>query len=196
MDIDETYTNAKQIDTHNYSTQNYSVILSVDTSGVEETIAETYFKIEGAPSAPSLNSPAHGEDVKTLTPALSVNNASDPNNDGLSYEFELYSDNNLINLVTISGITSLTLTTALSDNTAYTWRVRAYDGDLYGERMETATFTIHLPVTNITATIDFNPDTLNKKSCGKWVTVHIELHSGYNVSDIIISSILLEGKKL
>jgi len=59
--------------------------------------------------------------------------------------------------------------------------------------MDTAEFSIHLPVTNITATIDFDPDTLNQKSSGKWVVVYIEMPQGHNVSDIIISSILLEG---
>ena len=56
-----------------------------------------------------------------------------------------------------------------------------------------ATFSIHLPVTNITATIDFDPNTLNKKSNGNWVTVYIELPAGYNVNNIIISSIRLQG---
>jgi hypothetical protein len=50
-----------------------------------------------------------------------------------------------------------------------------------------------LTVTNITATIDFDPNTLNQESCGKWVTVYIELPEGYDVHDIIVSSILLEG---
>lgn len=56
-----------------------------------------------------------------------------------------------------------------------------------------ATFSIHLPVTNITATIDFDPNTLNRKSNGNWVTVYIELPVGYNVNNIIISSIRLQG---
>ena len=56
-----------------------------------------------------------------------------------------------------------------------------------------AAFSIHLPITNITATIDFDPNTLNKKSNGTWVTVYIELPAGYNVNNIIISSIWLQG---
>jgi hypothetical protein len=73
------------------------------------------------------------------------------------------------------------------------WRARAYDGDRYGAWMDMATFSIHLSVTNITATIDFDPDTLNKKSKGNWVAVYIELPAGYNVNNIIISSIRLNG---
>jgi len=43
----------------------------------------------------------------------------------------------------------------------------------------------------ITATIDIDPDTLNLKSKGKWITCHIELPESYNVSDIDVSTITL-----
>lgn len=42
-------------------------------------------------------------------------------------------------------------------------------------------------------TIDFDPDTLNLESEGKVVTVYIELPEGYNVSQIDVSSIRLNG---
>lgn len=41
------------------------------------------------------------------------------------------------------------------------------------------------------ATIDIDPDTLNLKSKGKWITCYIELPEGYNVTNINISTILL-----
>jgi flagellar hook assembly protein FlgD len=44
----------------------------------------------------------------------------------------------------------------------------------------------------IEATIDIDPDTLNLKSKGKWITAYIEI-PGYDVSKINISSILLNG---
>jgi len=56
-----------------------------------------------------------------------------------------------------------------------------------------ATFSIHLPVSSITATIDFRPRTLNEESEGRWVKVYIELPQGYGVNNIDRSSILLEG---
>ena len=40
-------------------------------------------------------------------------------------------------------------------------------------------------------TIDINPNTLNLKSKGKWITCYIELPEGYNIEDIDISTILL-----
>jgi len=46
---------------------------------------------------------------------------------------------------------------------------------------------------DVIATVDFDPDTLNQKSKGKWVTVHIGLPEGYDVNDIDINSVLLDG---
>ena len=46
----------------------------------------------------------------------------------------------------------------------------------------------------ISATIDFDPDTLNLKSEGRWVTAHIELPEGYNVSDIEVGTIKLNDE--
>ena len=151
-----------------------------------------------APGAPSLHLPANGSSLDTLYPTLSVYNATDPDSDTLTYDFEIYSNGTLIKSITgipqnVSGITSVTLSTPLTDNTTYNWRARAYDGDRYGAWMDMATFSIHLSVTNITATIDFDPNTLNKKSNGNWVTVYIELPAGYNINNIIISSIRLQG---
>ena len=41
------------------------------------------------------------------------------------------------------------------------------------------------------ARVDVNPDTLNLKSKGRWITAHIELPEGYNISNIDRSTILL-----
>jgi hypothetical protein len=43
------------------------------------------------------------------------------------------------------------------------------------------------------ATIDIDPDTLNLKSKGKWITCYIELPSGYDPRYINASTILLNG---
>jgi hypothetical protein len=47
-------------------------------------------------------------------------------------------------------------------------------------------------VEQINATVDIDPDTLNLKSKGKWITAYIELPSNYNVSDIYVSTVRLE----
>jgi hypothetical protein len=48
-------------------------------------------------------------------------------------------------------------------------------------------------ISPIGATIDFDPDTLNPRSQGQFVTVYIELPDGYDVEDIDISTVLLNG---
>lgn len=59
--------------------------------------------------------------------------------------------------------------------------------------------TDHYPLMNpwtpapsvITATIDIDPDTLNLKSKGKWITCYIEPPEDYNISDVDRTTILL-----
>jgi hypothetical protein len=51
-------------------------------------------------------------------------------------------------------------------------------------------YIIEAPI--VDATIDIDPNTLNLKSKGKWITSYIELPEGYDVNIIDVSSILLE----
>jgi hypothetical protein len=50
-------------------------------------------------------------------------------------------------------------------------------------------FVISPPV--VSATVDINPDTLNLKSKGKFITAYIELAEGYYVEDIYVNSVTL-----
>jgi len=52
---------------------------------------------------------------------------------------------------------------------------------------------IKLAPEEISATVDIDPDTLNLKSNGQWITAYIELSEEYSVSEIDVSSILLNG---
>jgi len=47
------------------------------------------------------------------------------------------------------------------------------------------------PIETVHATIDIDPDTLNLRSRGKWITCYVELPEGYNVSDIDVTSVML-----
>jgi len=53
-------------------------------------------------------------------------------------------------------------------------------------------FSLALENQSIAATIDIDPDTINLKSNGKWITAYIELPVNYNVYDIDILSIKLK----
>ena len=150
-----------------------------------------------APGAPQLAAPADGTTVATLTPLLAVVNALDPDSDTLTYDVEVYSNGVLSaaigGVAEGAGTTSVALANALSDDSTFTWRVRAHDGDRYGAWMTMATFSTHILQDNIPATIDFAPETLNRHDRGQWVKVEIALPHGYRAADIDLASIRLEG---
>ncbi|MDH4164481.1 MAG: hypothetical protein OEW15_17605 [Nitrospirota bacterium] len=147
-----TLANTGAINTANYSAMDYLVVLQATIdNGLEETLAGTYFRVEGAPTVTSLTAPIDGSDVQTLTPALTVNNAADPNDDKLTYEFELYGDSGLAQLVTAAGgivpgagTTAWQVPAALTENARYFWRARAYDNKLYGDWMPLASFRVNV----------------------------------------------------
>lgn len=45
----------------------------------------------------------------------------------------------------------------------------------------------------IPATVDIDPDTLNLKSNGRWITAYVELPEGYDVGEIVVVDLWLEG---
>ncbi len=63
----------------------------------------------------------------------------------------------------------------------------------YNTTYSVCTYTTAAGGGQINATIDIDPDTINLKSKGKWITCYIELPGGYDVRDINASTILLEG---
>jgi hypothetical protein len=129
----------------------YLVVLQVSFEGAVTPLSSAGFDIQGAPTAPSLNSPADGSETATLNPTLVINNAADPNGDFLMYDFELYADAGLTSrMAAISGIkegngvTWLTLLSPLLENTRYWWRARAHDGTSYGDWMAPAGFFVNV----------------------------------------------------
>ncbi len=90
------------------------------------------------PSAPVVLTPGEGGEAALLSPELVIENSTDPDGDTLTYAFEVYQNDRLTDLVASgSGVAAGIDTTAwsvpvtLSDNAAYTWRVRAFDGVAY-----------------------------------------------------------------
>ena len=85
--------------------------------------------VNEAPSVPTLHGPANNSWVTVVAPTLQVNASIDPDNDGITYEYEVYSDSGLHSKVTsITGAgNSWTVTPALSDNAWYWWTAQARD---------------------------------------------------------------------
>ena len=85
--------------------------------------------VNEAPSVPTLHGPANNSWVTVLAPSLQVNASIDPDNDGVTYAYEVYSDSALTSRVmAFSGAgTSWTINRNLIDNTWYWWRAQAKD---------------------------------------------------------------------
>ena len=90
-----------------------------------------------APTAPRLNSPAVGGQVNLLRPTLIIDNASDPDEDALTYTFEVYREPALTTLVAniagvnggVAGTTSWQVGVNLTEDRSFYWRARATDAD-------------------------------------------------------------------
>lgn len=88
-----------------------------------------------APAGATVNAPATGTEVNSLTPSLSVSNANDADKDTMSYEFVVATDSGFSNQVAgatniaagDNGSTSWIVAPALNDNTWYFWRARGKD---------------------------------------------------------------------
>jgi len=105
-----------------------------------------------APSAPALVAPVQNGNVAVFQPQLVVTNAFDPQNDTLTYQFEVYSNETLqaealVATVPVlaSGIdtTAWTVDTPLVNHQRYWWRCRASDGTASGPWMATASFYVN-----------------------------------------------------
>jgi hypothetical protein len=86
-------------------------------------------QINEAPPIPSLVNPAAGAWLSDPTPLLQLGVVNDPDQDALTYEFEVYSDNALTELVdrTTTTENSWPVAVELEDNLWYYWRARAVD---------------------------------------------------------------------
>jgi len=98
------------------------------------------FRLNSIPSLPSLISPGDGATVHFLDATLTVDNAVDPEDDPITYDFEVWADAELtIPVVTLSDIpeqsnqTSVGPMEDIEADMEYWWLVRAYDGHEYSE---------------------------------------------------------------
>ena len=108
------------------------------------------------PSVPTLASPIDGSTISNPSPAVTINNSTDPDGDTLVYEFQLDDNSDFGSpegLVTdlAKGTdlkTSWSTGLQLSDGTYY-WRARAYDGQAHSDWM-TASFHVQSSVIQMT----------------------------------------------
>lgn len=91
-----------------------------------------WFRVDATneePSIPVLNNPGNGSWVSSLTPTLTIHKSIDPEENEIFYEYEVYQDAELNNLVA-NGRTrhpNFSISTPLTDKSTYWWRSRAID---------------------------------------------------------------------
>lgn len=103
------------------------------------------------PTAPVLDSPIAGEEVDSLRPLFTIGNAIDPQNDTLTYEYEVYEDAALTLLTTLAtaqpestgGWSTWTPDIQFVENSTLYWRARADDGNAFGPWSGTDTFFVN-----------------------------------------------------
>ncbi|MDY6989263.1 MAG: Ig-like domain-containing protein [Thermodesulfobacteriota bacterium] len=114
-----------------------------------EATATITVEAQGAITAPSVNSPQDKDEVTVVRPTLSVNNSTAGGGVVLTYDFEVYSDSEMSNLVTSDtgvaegdGTTAWDVDVDLGENTSYYWRSRATAVTEFSPWMNLATFFV------------------------------------------------------
>jgi subtilase family serine protease len=136
------------------------------SDGVMETpsVLASFFvnAVDEPPGAPVPLDPVDGRTVGTATPTLRLRNAIDPENDPLTYEFEVRDAAEAI-VASVVGVpsgadeTTWTVTSPLSEDQAFTWSARASDGELEGEWSKPATFRVDAVAEPPTAPVPWLP---------------------------------------
>jgi len=117
----------------------YYVRLRTKLNGIWTPWYETSFRMNSLPAKPTVASPHNGTHVGPSV-SLYVDNATDPEGDPLSYQFEVYRQPEMIDLVEQSDLvaeqadsTGWTVNAYLEENQLYFWRCRAWDGYEYSD---------------------------------------------------------------
>lgn len=113
------------------NTRYYWRVKASDGSAESPWATETFFvnTTNDPPTVPALKNPGEGAWVPTLTPSLELHPSTDPDNDLLTYELELYADPGLTGLVAhgVFPVPSMVVGEPLMDNHRYYFRARAID---------------------------------------------------------------------
>lgn len=149
-------TGCDRVCAHSYAADGtYPITVTIDDDDGNSTTATTTAEI--APLRPMPMSPIAGAEVTSTTPTLRTENTSEPGGGARTYFFEVYDNVQLAGApVATSGAmvegtasiagatyTDFTPAAALSDNTAYWWRVHAEAGGVSGQNSDVEGFFVN-----------------------------------------------------
>ncbi|MSQ03428.1 MAG: PKD domain-containing protein [Myxococcales bacterium] len=139
----------------------------VDADGVtngDEAIDGTDPNVFDGPTAPVAWAPIDGEYVASVSPDLTVGNATSPRGLALTYDFEVYEDEAMTvtttygwDVVEGAGATSWMLDALLTDDTMYWWRAQANDGLVAGAWTDVEPFFANTIEGTPTVPVPFSP---------------------------------------
>jgi len=108
-----------------------------------------------------------------------------------------YSFQWFLNNTVVSGATSNSWTFSSMINATYAVYLNVTDqnGTVAESNTPVVTVTTQTPPppSGVLAEVDIEPQTLNLRSHGKWITCHIELPGGFDVADVNVSTVRLNG---
>jgi hypothetical protein len=169
--------------------------------------------VNDAPGIPVIKNPGDLSEVNILTPSLVVNPSTDVDNDTITYDFEIYSDASLLNIVTskTGASDSWQVGMNLTDNSTCYWRVRAVDEhDAASSWSDISSFFVNTSNDMPTApmlndpwnngfTLSLNPVlSVNNSTDPDYdiLTYEFELYSDRALSTLITSGTINEGNQI
>nr|WP_320192685.1 putative Ig domain-containing protein [uncultured Desulfobacter sp.] len=142
----------------NENTWYYWRARSRDSESVSQWVYGRFFvnTYNDVPATPVIKNPGDLAWVNTLTPALTVHQVEEPDNDAVEMMVEIYTDEDLTDLVVeeSSGTLSLTISQELKNATWYFWRAKLVDSHgIEGEWSVIQSFFVKEDATNAPPTI-------------------------------------------
>ncbi len=121
-----------------------------------------------APPAPQPYTPQDGDTIIGQSVILEINNVIDPDGDAVTYDFEVYADAGLTNLVVSAGQrppgvtrTSWPASFTPGQGASYWWRARAADAELSGAWSQVQDFMIATVTASVPPTAEFSGSPLS-----------------------------------
>jgi predicted outer membrane repeat protein len=166
---------------------------------------ETAFTMNGRPTVPSLTAPI-GQLITIIDlTRLAVVNSSDTQGDELTYDFELYGDEFLTDLLDsdydVLEHEAYTFSRAfkgLAANTGYWWRSRVFDGYEHSDWSDSGSFYLSDPADTLRVPSEYNTiqSAVQSSTEGDLILVDDGVFSGEGNRDILISgkSVMIQSR--
>ncbi len=132
-----------------YDNANNRLFVGCDTGRIEilgVDGGQSPVNVNHAPTVPTQQSPVAGSEVASLSPVLTIINATDADGDALTYKVVISQSNEVVyqaEVAAMAGVTTHVVAEELVENAAYTWTVQATDGKASSAVSAAANFVVN-----------------------------------------------------